>query len=468
MLERIAEIISRYNMVETGQAVGVAVSGGADSVALLHGLFGLAPRWNLRLCVLHLDHQLRGEESRQDARFVAELARSLALPIESREVNVGRLAREPGENLEQAAREARLAFFRQVLAAGTVDRVALGHTRSDQAETVLYRLLRGAGTAGLAGIRPVTEEGFIRPLIELDRAEVETFLKVNGIPWREDPSNRDLRFDRNRIRHELLPRLIREWNPAVPEILARMATVAHDEETYWEKEIARLAPSFLVHEPPAVLLRLEGLSDLPRAVARRLIRRAVAETKGDLRRIDFLHTERLFELAESPAGEGRISIPGLEVARSFGWIRLAPVGLPSAGYDYRYRVSAPGRYAIPGSRSLVCLDLITENSIYPLEKSSYNAGREGDLDWSRLSASLELRNWQPGDRFQASGRGEAKLKELFQKARIPVWERAGWPVLTSGGKVVWTRQFGVAEGFAPTPGSREVLRIRETTREAVT
>ncbi len=465
LLERIAEIISRYSMVEPGYAVGVAVSGGADSVALLHILFSLAPRWNLRLRVLHLDHGLRGEESREDARFVAALAQALGLPVEIRAADVAGLACRSGENLEQAARDARFAFFRELLTAGTVDRVALGHTRSDQAETVLYRLLRGAGAAGLAGIRPVTRDGFIRPLIETDRGEILAFLKANNIPWREDSSNLDLRFDRNRIRHQLLPQLVRDWNPALPQVLARMAAVAHDEECYWEAEIDRLAPSFLVREPSAVLLRLEGLSDLPRAAVRRLIRRAVSEAKGDLRRFDFLHIERLRELAESRTGAGRLRLPGLEAVRSFGWLRLAPPAPPTPGNDYRYSVSAPGRYPIPGSGKVICLERIAADSTYPFEKSGYNTGREGELDGSRLSASLELRNWRPGDRFRPGGRREAKLKELFQQARIPAWERAGWPVLTSGNRIVWTRRFGVAEGFAPTPGSREVLRVRETRQE---
>ena len=230
LLARIARFIQRHAMFHAGQAAGVAVSGGADSVCLLHVLLELGPRWDLRLRVLHLNHNLRGEESRADAGFVMALANRLGLPATVGEAD---FSAAPG-NLEEAAREARLNFFRERMAAGEVDSVALGHTRSDQAETVLFRFLRGAGSAGLAGIRPVTADGIVRPLLAVDRAEVEGFLRERGIAWREDSSNADPRFARNRIRRQLLPQLIRDWNPALAETLAQTADWARAEEAWWD------------------------------------------------------------------------------------------------------------------------------------------------------------------------------------------------------------------------------------------
>ena len=185
-------------------------------------------------------------------------------------VDVAAAVRERGENLEQAAREVRRGFFLGYLDCGAADRVALGHTRSDQAETVLFRFLRGSGTAGLAGIRPVTEDGFVRPLLGVDRAAVEQFLRERNIAWREDSSNTCLDFARNRIRRELLPMLEREWNPAIAETLANTADWALEEESYWAQEVDRLAAEQLTVHPPAVFLRADRLSQLPAAVARRL------------------------------------------------------------------------------------------------------------------------------------------------------------------------------------------------------
>jgi tRNA(Ile)-lysidine synthase len=175
---------------------------------------------------------------------------------------------ETGDNLEQAARRVRQGFFLGLIQSGVLDRVALGHTRSDQAETVLFRFLRGAGTAGLAGIRPVTAEGLVRPLIEVGRAEVVQFLRERGVSWREDSSNQDRSFARNRIRHELLPALEREWNPALEGILAGVAKVAQDEEDYWRAVVDEMTEGNLLERPPAVLFRAEWLAGLHPAVAR--------------------------------------------------------------------------------------------------------------------------------------------------------------------------------------------------------
>ena len=232
MLERVAATISRYSMLAPGARVIVAVSGGPDSVCLLHVLRELKVRVT---GVAHVNHKLRGEASEEDERFVAGMAREMGLQFHST------VAVCSEGNLEQTARRARREFFHDLIRRGLADRIALGHTRDDQAETVLFRMLRGSGLAGLAGILPVTAEGLIRPLLGVTRGEVETFLRERGILWREDASNREPRFARNRIRHELLPQLKQDWNPRLTEALAHLADLAYEEERWWAAEIARLA-----------------------------------------------------------------------------------------------------------------------------------------------------------------------------------------------------------------------------------
>src|SRR5580704_7352801 len=218
MLDRVAEFIAAHRMFEAGQRVGVAVSGGADSVFLLHVLRELAPRWDLRLSVIHINHGIRGAASIADAEFVRQLAATLGLPFHLRQADVPSI----DGNLEEAARNVRHSFFAELIAAGAVDRVATGHTRSDQAETVLYRILRGSGLTGLSGILPVTREGLVRPLLEIDRGEIETWLRERGIAWREDQTNRDRTYARNRLRHEILPLLRDAFNPQLDQALANM------------------------------------------------------------------------------------------------------------------------------------------------------------------------------------------------------------------------------------------------------
>ncbi|MDQ6665740.1 MAG: tRNA lysidine(34) synthetase TilS [Acidobacteriota bacterium] len=433
----------------TSSRIGVAVSGGADSVCLLYRLL----ETNRNLTVLHVNHKLRGAESDADAALVCDLAKKLQLPFEFREVDVAAVH----DNLEQAARKGRYAFFREAIASGAVDSVALGHTLSDQAETVLFRFLRGSGTAGLSGIRPVTSDGFIRPLLGVTRKEVETWLREQNIPWREDSSNADLAFARNRIRHKLLPQLTRDWNPALPETLAQAAAWAQGEEEYWAAEIDRIAAIQLIQRPPAVLLKAATLNELPLAVARRLIRRAIEIAKGDLRSVDFSHVEGIRAMASTAERGRRLQIPGLDVRHSFEWMRLAPPRANAA--DFEYFVSVPGRITLSSSGSVIDLKLEAAESIYNKAVNCF--------DWVGLGncpyGSLAVRNWRPGDRYRRVGHaGEEKIKRLFQESRIPVWQRRSWPILTFRNQIVWTRQFGPGADFAATPATRTVLVIDES------
>ena len=458
MLERVAAAILRHGMFPPAMRVGVAVSGGADSVCLLHVLAELAPRWDLRLTVLHLDHGLRGEESRGDARFVRDLAGALGLPFVLRETRVDA---GPG-NLEQAGREARMAFFREQMERGTVDRVALGHTRSDQAETVLFRLLRGAGTAGLAGIRPVTADGIVRPLVELWRRDVEQFLTLRKIEWREDSTNHTPEFARNRIRHDLIPQLAREWNPAIAEVLAHTADWALAEEAYWEAEVNRLSAGQMAECSGALILEIQWLTALPVAAARRVVRRAFERVKGDLRGIGFEHAAAVLDLAATTEGHGRVQVPGLDILRSFEWLRIAPAGEYTAqDRDYSVPAVLPGVTSVPGKNLAISLELVENSKTSGASDSVYNS-LMGCLDPRCLHGPYELRNWRPGDQYRPVGSESAqKIKTLFQQARVPLWDRRHWPVLTDAGTIVWSRQFGPDAAVAAGPGSNRLLRIRE-------
>jgi tRNA(Ile)-lysidine synthase len=398
--------------------VGVAVSGGADSVYLLHELMGRG----MKLVVLHVNHGLRGAESDGDERFVRELAGRLGVEclVHRGEVGAG--------NLEQEARRVRYAWFRELVERGAVERVVLGHTRSDQAETVLFRFLRGSGTAGLAGIRAETDLVW-RPMLGLTREEVRESLRARGIGWREDSSNGDARFARNRIRTELLPQLMREWNPRLPETLAQTADWAQAEESYWAAEMKKLARKTFREERGGVAVRMPKL---PAAVERRLLRYAIEKVKGDLRGIEFGHVEAIRELRS-----GRVNVPGAEVEKSFEWVRILPVG-----------------YIDPAKPSDIRLELRAAADVYNISKHQ--------LDWGIISGPLKLRCWQSGDRYRRAGQlKEDRLKLLFQKARVPVWERRRWPVLMCGEGIGWTRGFGAAAGLERTESTQVVLLIQD-------
>jgi tRNA(Ile)-lysidine synthase len=423
--------------------LGVAVSGGADSVFLLHALRKLTPRWDLQLSVVHVDHGIRGEASIADAEFVRELAASFDLPFHLRRSD----AKNVDDNLEQAARRIRQTFFADLIAAGTIQRVATGHTRNDQAETVLYRILRGTGLTGLSGILPVTKEGVVRPLLELDRAEIEDWLREHNIAWREDETNQDRSYARNRLRHEILPLLRDTFNPQLSEGLANLATLARDEERFWQGEVSR-------HELQDGILPVSEIADAQPALARRLIRQAIARAKGDLRQIDFEHVERIRAMAE----HDRIQIPGLDVTRSHGEIFLAP---PSDGYSLS--LFPPTTVELHAVSTRITLQVMEKPA-----GSEPCATVGSELDWQRFHSTegvpqLELRNWRPGDRYQRVGQSKPeKLKFLFQQYRVPLWERRNWPIITYNGTIVWTRRFGADARFAAGPGTNVVLKVGDS------
>jgi tRNA(Ile)-lysidine synthase len=460
--QRLLATIARHGMFATNQRLGVAVSGGADSVFLLHILHQLASRWNLHLSVVHIDHGIRGAASREDAEFVRALASGFALPFHLHTADVTAAA----DNLEQAARRVRQEFYAGLLASGTLDRVATGHTRSDQAETVLYRVLRGSGLTGLSGILPVTKEGLVRPLLEIDRSEIEVWLRARDLPWREDTTNRDLSFARNRLRHRVLPQLREEYNPNLDHTLAQLANLARDEEDYWAQEISARLPATL-GVPPDPLILPTSLLTGPPALARRILRRGIELVKGDLRQIDFLHIERVLEMAAATEGHDRVQLPGVDILRSFEWIRLAPIGFDSArGRGYSSPLSVPGSAELPGPSARITLQLRE----LPEPPEPYDTVVD-ELDWQRLTLlppphgappGFELRNWRPGDQYRRLGQShEEKIKFLFQEFRVPLWERRDWPIITYNGDIIWTRRFGAAERYSVGPGTRHVLRVQE-------
>ena len=281
-------------MLAPGARVVAAVSGGADSVALLHALMELAPLAGATVAgIAHFNHKQRGAASDADEGSVAGLAARHHLAFYRAE------PASPLEgNLEQAMRIARREFFAGLIGSGAATSVALGHTRDDQAETVLFRVLRGAGLNGLAGIHPVTAEGLIRPLLDVTRVEVEEFLRVRGIEWREDASNRDLRFARNRIRHQLLPQLARDWNPKIVDALAHLGDLAWEENRLWDSPTEA-----------GVEVDAHALAAMPRARARRMIRGAIAAAKGDLRSIEFAHVERVLGAGWTSLGQRTTAAP---------------------------------------------------------------------------------------------------------------------------------------------------------------
>jgi tRNA(Ile)-lysidine synthase len=456
--QRVLSYIRKHGLLKAGDRVGVAVSGGADSVALLRLLLDLREEIGVVLSVVHFNHKLREAESEKDERSVAQLAHSHKLELHCESGQVAAHAEEEHLSLETAAREMRYQYFRSLLLEGRLNRIATGHTLDDQAETVLLKIVRGAGTRGLAGIYPQlsvpgskfsdTSASIVRPLLGVRRNDLETYLVGLGQTWREDQSNRDLRHRRNRVRHGILPRLERYLNPGVREALAETAEIARAEEEYWQKEGARVLPLVWARG----LLTVSVLAGLPLAVQRRVIR-AAGESLG--LRLDFHQVEEILSLASSQPGSAKVTeLPnGWAVFRNKADLRFEQSDAPPE-QDYEYCLSIPGSVDVPETESRFETLLISGNAA-----KGYNP--EDLWDRSFLAAELKVRNWRPGDRFWPPHTKVAKkIKELLQEQHVTGPERKLWPVVVSGIDVVWVRGFQAPMRFRPQGG--EAVLIRET------
>jgi tRNA(Ile)-lysidine synthase len=556
LAERVLGHIRREELLRAGDRVGVAVSGGIDSVALLRLLIELRHELGLVLSVVHFNHGLRAAESDADQEFVGGLAQEHGLEFYLAGGDVGELAAQEGSGMEAAARELRYGFFRRLLGAsedddveiepeapqglkpessaglnGTaeavplpnsiappalrpnesasaipLDKIVTGHTLDDQAETVLMRVIRGTGLRGLGGIYPrilverEDEDGhgeIVRPLLGVRRRELEQYLLDLEQPWREDSTNADSRFTRNRVRRLVLPVLEREFNPAVLEGLSELAEIARDEEDYWENEISgwlgtvvqwsqpewtRGLPGF---EGPQALVQIQAsqpalspelverleqpgpaimnasvsrpwLLTEPRAVQRRVVK-AVGDEAGIP--LEFKHVEEILRFAaeDGPAGK-ELSLP-------FGWrLRREPEAVVFVTPDLRRQERIPDyeySLVVPG-RSLVAeLGVVIEALLVAPGAQAAEYNPQELLRAKLLPGRLLVRNWRAGDRFwPAHTKSPKKVKELLQERHIGQPERRLWPVVVSGDEIVWMRGFPVPGRLRAEAGQEAVL-IRE-------
>jgi len=458
--DQVLTTIRERGLLRAGDRVVVAVSGGADSVALMRVLLILRSELGIVLAVAHFNHGLRGVDSDGDERFVAELAQRHDLLFFAGRADVREHATAHKLSLEHAARELRYEWLVELARQQRLEAIATAHTADDQAETVLMKFLRGAGTKGLAGIHPVLlRDGIrvVRPLLGALRTEVEAYLHSLSQPWREDESNRDACYARNRIRHELLPLLERDYNPNLRELLGEAAEVALAEEDYWQGK----ADCFLAQwrDQSGRLLLCDRLSPAtgllaePLAVQRRVL-------KGFLEAqnlpIDFHHVEAVRRCVSDETSQ--VELPGGWLARRDGDrldLSPAPQRVSKEGDGYECYLTIPGR----------CVLQVPELTLRATLVPAGEAAKDPPgslLIASKVGSKLLIRNWQPGDRFRPAHTGaEEKLKRLFSERHIPAEQRPLWPVALVGSQIVWVRGFPVGHEFAWVTSSGDAVRIDE-------
>jgi tRNA(Ile)-lysidine synthase len=467
--------------------VAVAVSGGADSVALLHLLLELRSRLGIVLSVAHFNHQLRARASDTDEKFVAQLAAKHGLAFHLERADIAARAQRDKANLEDTARRARHAFFASLVRDGRATHVAVAHTADDQAETVLAHILRGTGLAGLGGIHPIARH-IVRPLIQMRRLDLRAYLRANKHPWREDATNRDTTKLRARIRKKLIPLLEKHFQPAVVMHLAALADLAREDEAFLEALAEERAAAIVERNAGTARIRIKDLlapstpnesgtrstasaengARHSRALSKRLVRALVEERKLRPGQLNAGHVQALLDLAER--GENGKSLPlpgGIEVRRERD--TLVFDASPISGGATKVHENSKHfecEVAFPPNRVVLpvpCLGCVFRFTIIDWPAKRRETSSTGAVfDRDALGAPLVLRSWRPGDKLRPLGHRNAhKLKRLLNEKRISRWERDGWPVLTSGGVLAWARGFPVAAEFAASERTRVGILIAE-------
>ena len=468
LADLVRQSVSRHAMFGPGQALLVAVSGGADSTAMLHILAAIAGEMSLRLGVAHLNHGLRGKESESDADFVASLAEEYALPYYSESVDARAVAHARGLSLEDACRQLRYGFLLKTAAQNDYDRVAVGHHREDNAETILMGLLRGSGAAGLCGMAAARADGIVRPMIELSRARIREYVQINGLAFVTDRTNSDTTLLRNRIRLELMPKLASDFNPNIVATLNRIGAILGPEDR-WLSELSRQMLDDITdyHGRGMMTLSLTGFNRLRAAARRRVLRLAIEAVKGDLRRIGLTHVTSVLQMALAGQDGAHLDLPGGILARRRGQFleiihpgRLEGEACRALRGDpllhYSYTMRAPGSLSIRETGDTirlppVAIDDVPDFAGQPLEMAY--------LDADCVEFPLTVRNIRPGDRFSPLGTdGSQKLKKFFCDHKIMRQRRFTCPLLLSADHIIWVAGHRIDNAVKLTGRTTRVLK----------
>ena len=457
-VQEMHRFISEHTMIEDKETVLVAVSGGADSLALLYGLRTLQPHLNCHLHVVHLNHGLR-DDSAVDVEFVREHAVRLGLPFTAHTVAVPHLKKQWKLSVEAAGRRARYEFYESVCTQIGATKVALGHHKDDIAETVLINLVRGTGSNGLKGIAPIRDGKFIRPLATSTRQEIESFLESIKIVPRQDPTNVHTQYLRNRIRHELMPLLEQNYNPNIRTGLSRTAEVLSAESDYLDAvaretfEACKLSSS----QSTCVVLDRKKILQHHIALQRRILRHSIAEIFGQVDDFYFEHFQAMISLINGDKPNAVLALPnGFQFRRAYQELIFEET--PDETIDFAYPLNVPGKTFIR--------TLNTEITAYLYDISAGNSPALPDgtlaamFDYREAQLPLIVRNRRQGDKFQPYGmKGSKKIKDFFIDAKVPRSERDRIPLVVSGDEIVWVIGYTTNERYKIQPHTTRCLHL---------
>lgn len=460
-LEKVKRTLKKYNMLEFKDRVFIGVSGGPDSVALLHILYRLREEFGIEMFVGHFNHMFRPEFSNNAKVFVKSLAEELGLPFILREYDVPQYIKRKQLSPEEAARELRYNFFTEEAKRCNANKIATGHTADDQAETVLLRIIKGSGSRGIKGIPPVRDNKFIRPLIDLSRKEIENFLKKNNIKYLLDPSNTEPIYLRNKVRLELIPTLKKEYNPNIIKALTNLSNILREEEDFIEGILEDVSDEILcIKENNRLEIDINSFSKLALAIQRGVIRRGIELLNKEIKGISFRHISDILGLLNKNLSGKSLNLPkGLVVHKEYNKLILIKDREGNFGcFDYNYDVRVPGKINIQIGKFFY--QFIFE--VKEIDKISIDFENKNTafLDFDKTGEVFVIRNRRPGDRFHPLGmKGTKKLKEYFIDEKIPRRERNTLPLIANNNNILWVTGKRISEDVKLIEKSKKALII---------
>jgi tRNA(Ile)-lysidine synthase len=464
--DKFALEVKKYHMLKPRDKILLAISGGPDSVALLLSFLKLKKTLHLKLAAVHINHKLRTKESNLDEKFVKELCKLFKVKLYIKRIDVASLAKKEKLSLEDAARQARLKVFEDLAQKQRINKVALAHTKDDQAETYLMRLLRGAGLKGLSGIWPIRKYGkivLVRPFLKVSKKEIISFLKENKQSYRIDSSNLTTDYLRNKIRLEAIPYLRKNYNPQLIDVLCRQADISRLAYEYIHRQAKSAYLQICKSRRGEIIFDLAKLRNLDEAVALELIRFALNRLKGDLKDITFENLYTLWQAAQNRKGSEVVTVTNNIVGlREYSTLKIAKT---SVGKLYGKSKNFIIKVNVPGITEVDELKCRIEAKILPNKKplkDTHNKYIEY-IDLTKIKNSLEIRTRLARDTFKPLGfKHLQSLKTFFINSKVPVSKRNRVPLLLDGKRIIWVVGYRISEDYRIKRGTSRILKLKVT------
>jgi len=465
MLSQLKKTVKAHGLIKKGDRVLLCISGGPDSMVLLHLMSTLADSYGISLYACHLDHMLRGRNSSCDRRFAKEISRNYAMPFIGRKRDVGKIASSGKLSIEEAARKTRYEFYKYAAEKVKANSIATGHNLDDQAETVLMRMIKGSGLTGLSGIpykRKLGPYKLIRPLLDIKRIQILEYLRLNNMPYRIDSSNTHTRFLRNKIRHELIPLLEKEYNPKVKYALWVISRTLREAEDYIHLQAQKEYKSLCGPKGPSVKLGIKRLGSIHPSIRHELIRIIIKALKGDLRQIDYRNLEQIQSVLNGE--KNATDLPAtICVNRTDGYLVISkrPAATSGRVSEVRERrLNIPGAVLIPAMGLILKAKRIHKKPSFEKEKRGIKKKKAEYIDGAKIKGGFLVRYWKNGDRMRPLGmKSEKKLQDIFVDEKIPNIERKKIPLVTYRGKIVWIAGYKLGDDFKVRSDSKVIIRL---------